>query len=90
MLPMERDSFEKRKLFNELENQTSKTNVFKNHYDNLKNYLFSKTDSHNDFLSLIYNIDTYVKKTEQKCDNIRNRKFTQLLNHNNTYFIKSE
>ena len=42
MSPRERDSFEKRKLFNELENQTSKTNVFKNHYDNLKKLLIFK------------------------------------------------
>ena len=41
-------------------------------------------------MSLIYNIETSVKKSEQKCDNIRNRKFTQLLNHNNTYYIKSK
>ena len=86
----ERDSLEKRKLFNELEKQSSKTNLFKNHYENLKNYLFSNSNSNSEFLSLINNIETKVKRSELKCDTIRNNKFTELLRLNNPYYTKSK
>jgi hypothetical protein len=88
--PKEKDSLEKRKLFNELEKQTVKTNILKNTYETHKNFHFSNLNSPTAFLNLINNIENYVKKSEHKCDAIRERKLSELINDSSPYYIKTK
>ena len=88
--PRERDSLEKRKLFNDFEKQNLKSNLLKNSYDSLANSWFSTLNSSTDFLKLTQKIVNNVKKSEHKSDSIRNRKLSELINESSPYYIKTK
>jgi hypothetical protein len=88
--PSEKNTLEKRKLNNELELQTQKLLAYKNTYIFQKNIISKNSSSPTHFSGLINDIENSVKRSENKFNITRDRKFVNLISKKNPYYTKTE
>ena len=86
----ERNTLERRKLKNTLEQHTQKALAYKNTYTFQKTFLSKNSNSPTDYLNLINDIEKLVKNSERKSDMSRNQKLAKLISEKTPYYTKSK